>query len=391
VTKVPFFDLHRQFRGLQSDIIDDLVEVCESQSFILGPKVVELETRIAALTGTNFGVATSSGTDAELLILMALSVGAGDGVITTPFTFFATAGTIVRVGAKPIFVDIDPATFNLSIAKLEEFLEKNCITTDSGTVTRDGVKIRAVVPVHLFGLCCDLPELRRVCDRWQLMLIEDAAQALGASYPEGGTLKKAGSAGVAGFFSFYPTKNLGAFGDAGMVVTDEAGLAAKMRALRNHGMEPRYYHHLLGGAFRMDALQAAVLLRKLAQLEKWSSRRWELAQRYRTELSGLGVILPIEPYACGWEGHIYHQFVIRTPERNRLRTYLAEQGVGTEIYYPLALHQQPCFKPLGYKAGDLPVAEKVASECLALPVFPELTDEEQALVILRIGEFFGRK
>jgi dTDP-4-amino-4,6-dideoxygalactose transaminase len=391
VTKVPFFDLHRQFRGLQSEIIDDLAEVCESQSFILGPKVVEFESRIAALAETNFSVATSSGTDAELLILMALSIGSGDGVITTPFTFFATAGTVVRVGAKPIFVDIDPATFNLSVPKLEEFLEKNCVTTDSGTVTRDGVKIRAVVPVHLFGLCCDLPELRRVCDRWQLILIEDAAQALGASYPEGATLKKAGSVGVAGFFSFYPTKNLGAFGDAGMVVTDDTGLAAKMRALRNHGMEPRYYHHFVGGAFRMDAIQAAVLLRKLAYLEKWSRRRWELAQRYRMELSGLEIVLPTEPYACGWEGHIYHQFVIRTPERNRLRAFLAEQGIGTEIYYPLALHQQPCFESLGYKTGDLPVAEQAASECLALPVFPELTDEEQALVILRIGEFFDHK
>jgi dTDP-4-amino-4,6-dideoxygalactose transaminase len=388
VTKVPFFDLHRQFRGLQAEIIDDLAEVCESQAFILGPQVVEFENRIAALAGTKFGIGTSSGTDAELLILMALGVGPGDAVITTPFTFFATAGSIVRIGAKPIFVDINPATFNLSVSKLEKFLANNCVTTDSGTVTHDGLRIRAVVPVHLFGLCCDLPELRRVCDRRRLMLVEDAAQALGASYPEGETLKRAGSAGVAGFFSFYPTKNLGAFGDAGMVVTDDAQLAAKMRALRNHGMEPRYYHHLVGGAFRMDTLQATILLRKLGHLEKWSRRRWELAQRYHRELSDLEIILPVEPHGCGWEGHIYHQFVIRTPERDQLRAFLAEQGIGTEIYYPLALHQQPCFESLAYHEGDLPAAEQVAKECLALPIFPELTDEEQALVILRIGEFF---
>ena len=368
----------------------DLAQVCESQYFILGPKVVEFEERIAAFTETSFGIGTSSGTDAELLILMALGIGQGDAVITTPFTFFATAGTIARLGARPIFVDIDPATFNLSVPKLREFLETSCIRSEAGTRTHDGLNVRAVIPVHLFGLCCDLGGLQKVCNDWRLTLVEDAAQAIGALFPSEAGPKKAGYAGLASFFSFYPTKNLGAFGDAGMVVTSDPILAAKMRMLRNHGMEDRYYYQEVGGNFRMDALQATVLLCKFGKLEAWSRRRWEIAQRYQRELRELNIVLPEEPFApsCGWQSHIYHQFVIRTPQRDRLRATLTEQDIGTEIYYPLALHEQSCFKHLGYKRGDLPVAEQVAAECLALPIFPELTDNEQALVILRIHEFF---
>ena len=388
--KIPFFDLQRQFQTLKADIMSDLAQVCETQAFILGPKVLALEQRIAAFTGATFGIGTSSGTDAQLLILMALGIGQGDAVITTPFTFFATASTVVRVGAKPLFVDIDPDTFNLSVPKLREFLEKECLSEESGVRTRDGLKVRAVVPVHLFGLCSDLAELRRLCDEWKLVLIEDAAQALGAVYPREGGLVKAGSVGAAGFFSFYPTKNLGAFGDAGLVVTSDPELAKKLQIMRNHGMGPRYYHEVIGGNFRMDALQATVLLRKFNYLENWSQKRWVIAQRYQSGLADLGLGLPVEPYyeSCGWRGHIYHQFVIRTGRRDQLRAALSEQGIGTEIYYPLALHQQPCFRDLGYKAGDFPVAEQTAKECLALPIFPELTDDEQALVILRIREFF---
>ena len=392
MTKIPFFVLHRQFETLRAEILADLGQVCESQAFILGPKVAELEQRIAGFTGARFGIGTSSGTDAQLLILMALGIGPGDAVITTPFTFFSTASTVVRVGAKPFFVDIDPATLNLSVPKLEEFLKRECVTTDSGVKTRDGLNLRAIIPVHLFGLCCDLVGLRRVCDEWKLTLIEDAAQALGALFSDGNRHVNAGSVGAAGFFSFYPTKNLGAFGDAGLVVTSDPDLAKKLQIMRNHGMEPKYYHEVIGGNFRMDALQAAVLLRKLGHLEDWSKRRWSIAQRYHNGLGGVGIGLPVEPYqdSCGWRGHIYHQFVIRTAQRDQLRTALNEQGVGTEIYYPLPLHEQRCFRDLGYRTGDFPVAEQTAKECLALPIFPELTDEEQALVILRIREFFAR-
>ena len=391
MTKIPFFDLHRQFQTLRAEILADLAQVCESQAFILGPKVAELEERIAGFSGARFGIGTSSGTDAQLLILMALGIGPGDAVITTPFTFFATAGTVVRVGAKPLFVDIDPATLNLSVPKLEEFLKRECVTTESGVRTREGLNVRAVIPVHLFGLCSDLAGLRRVCDEWKLTLIEDAAQALGALFPDGDHHVHAGSVGAAGFFSFYPTKNLGAFGDAGLVVTSDPDLAKKLQILRNHGMEPKYYHEVVGGNFRMDALQAAVLLRKLSYLENWSKRRWSIAQRYHSGLKGLGIGLPMEPYheSCGWRGHIYHQFVIRTAQRDQLRAALNEQGIGTEIYYPLPLHEQRCFQNLGYRTGDFPVVEQTAKECLALPIFPELTDEEQALVILRIREFFA--
>jgi len=370
--------------------MSDLAEVCESQAFILGPKVIELEERIATFSGAEFGIGTSSGTDAELLILMALGVGLGDAVITTPFTFFATASTIVRVGAKPLFVDIDPVTMNLSVPKLRQFLEKECVSHDSGVRTREGLRVRAVVPVHLFGSCCDLAELRRLCNEWKLMLIEDAAQSIGALAPDGDTLLKAGSVGIAGFFSFYPTKNLGAFGDAGMVVTNEPSLAKKLRTVRNHGMEPKYYHEVVGGNFRMDALQAAVLIRKFKYLENWSQRRWDIAQRYHSELMELGIGLPVEPFyeSCGWRGHIYHQFVIRTARRDQLQATLNEAGIGTEVYYPLPLHEQQCFRSLGYQTGDFPVAEQTAKECLALPIYPELTNDEQALVILRIREFF---
>ena len=386
MTKIPFFDLQRQFQALRTEILEDLAQVCESQAFILGPKVAELEERIAAFSGTKFGIGTSSGTDAQLLILMALGIGPGDAVITTPFTFFATASTIVRVGAKPLFVDIDPATLNVSVPELEEFLKTECVAGESGVRTRGGLNVRAIIPVHLFGLCSDLAGLRRLCDQWKLTLIEDAAQALGALFPDGDRQLKAGSVGAAGFFSFYPTKNLGAFGDAGLVVTSDPDLAKKLQIIRNHGMDPKYHHQVVGGNFRMDALQAAVLLRKFGHLESWSKRRWSIAQRYQSELKGLGTGLPVEPYheACGWRGHIYHQFVIRTPQRDQLRTALNEQGIGTEIYYPLPLHEQRCFQNLGYQTGDFPVAEQTAKECLALPIFPELTDDEQALVILTI-------
>jgi dTDP-4-amino-4,6-dideoxygalactose transaminase len=392
VTKVPFFDLRRQYLPLREDILSGIATLCDQQNFILGTQVEELEQKIAALAGAAYGVGTSSGTDAELAILMSLGIGSGDAVLTTPFTFFSTAGCISRVGATPIFIDIDPNTFALSPERLEEFLVKRCVSTSTGTKTRDGKRVCAVIPVHLFGLCADVHSIMEVAARWNLPVIEDAAQAIGAMYPFDNGVRSAGGVGLASFFSFYPTKNLGAFGDAGMVVTNDSRLAQSLRVLRNHGMEPKYYHRQIGGNFRLDAMQAVVLLKKLPHLRAWSQRRWEIAQKYREALAGLGpdLLLPAEPYreSCGPAGHIFHQFVLRTKFRDALRAHLQEMGIGTEIYYPLALHQQDCFRQLGHQNGEFPEAEQAADECLALPIFPELTDEEINQVTGAIHTFF---
>jgi dTDP-4-amino-4,6-dideoxygalactose transaminase len=395
VTKVPFFDLRRQYLPLREDILSGIAALCDQQNFILGAHVEELERKIAALAGTAYGVGTSSGTDAQLLTLMAMGVGPGDAVLTTPFTFFSTAGCVSRVGATPIFIDIDANTFALSAERLEDFLIKRCVSTPGGVKTSDGKRIRAVVPVHLFGLCADMQSIIEVAARWNLPVIEDAAQAIGAKHPSRAGVQRAGGAGVASFFSFYPTKNLGAFGDAGMVVTNDSALTQKLRVLRNHGMEPKYYHRQIGGNFRLDALQAVVLLKKLPHLSAWSQRRWEIAQIYGEALADLrpDLLLPAEPYreSCGSSGHIFHQFVIRTKYRDALRAKLQEIGIGTEIYYPLALHQQDCFRDLGYRDGEFPEAERAAKECLALPIFPELTAQEIGLVAGAIHTFFEKK
>jgi dTDP-4-amino-4,6-dideoxygalactose transaminase len=395
VTKVPFFDLRRQYLPLREDILSGIAALCDQQNFILGAKVEELEQKIAALAGTAYAIGTSSGTDAQLVTLMSLGIGPGDAVLTTPFTFFSTAGCISRLGATPIFIDIDPNTFALSPERLEEFLVQRCVSTATGVKTSDGKRVRAVIPVHLFGLCGDMHSIMEIAGRWNLPVIEDAAQAIGAKYPSPDGVRSAGGVGLAGFFSFYPTKNLGAFGDAGMVVTNDPRLAQNLRIMRDHGMEPRYYHHQIGGNFRLDALQAVVLLRKLPHLSSWSRRRWEIAQKYREALADLSpdFRLPIEPYreSCGPAGHIFHQFVIRTKHRDALRANLQEIGIGTEIYYPLALHQQDCFRHLGYRKGEFPEAEHAAEECLALPIFPELTQEEIDLVAGGIHTFFEKR
>jgi dTDP-4-amino-4,6-dideoxygalactose transaminase len=395
VTKVPFFDLQRQYLPLREEILSGIAALCDRQNFILGPQVQELEQKIAALAGTAYGVGTSSGTDAQLAILMALGIGSGDAVLTTPFTFFSTAGCISRVGATPIFIDIDPATFALSAGRLEEFLVKRCVSTSTGVKTLDGKRVSAVIPVHLFGLCVDMRSITEIASRWNLPVIEDAAQAIGAKYPFHNGVRSAGGLGLAGFFSFYPTKNLGAFGDAGMVVTNDSRLAQSLRIMRDHGMEPKYYHRRIGGNFRLDALQATVLLKKLPHLAAWSQRRWAIAQEYHEALADLSphLLLPIEPYreACGSAGHIFHQFVVRTKHRDALRAYLEGIGIGTEIYYPLALHQQDCFRHLGYQNGEFPEAEHAASECLALPIFPELTPAEIDQVTGAICTFFRQQ
>jgi dTDP-4-amino-4,6-dideoxygalactose transaminase len=395
VTKVPFLDLRRQYLPLREDILSGIAILCDQQNFVLGAPVQELEQKIAALAGTAYGVGTSSGTDAQLVTLMTLGIGPGDAVLTSPFTFFSTAGCISRVGATPIFIDIDPNTFALSPERLEEFLVKRCVSTSAGVKTLDGKRVRAVIPVHLFGLCADMQSIMEIAKQWHLAVIEDAAQAVGAKYPFHDGVRSAGGTGLAGFFSFYPTKNLGAFGDAGMVVTNDSRLAHGLRLMRNHGMEPKYHHPEIGGNFRLDALQAVVLLKKLPHLSAWSQRRWEIAQKYRQALSDLSpsLRLPVEPNrdTCGPPGHIFHQFVIRTRDRDALRAHLQAIGIGTEIYYPLALHQQACFRHLGYQKGAFPEAERAASDCLALPIFPELTEDEIQQVTSAIRMFFEQQ
>jgi dTDP-4-amino-4,6-dideoxygalactose transaminase len=392
VTKIPFFDLKRQFAPLREEILQELADICDEQAFILGPNVLALEGAIAKLCGAGFGIGTSSGTDAELLILMALGIGPGDAVITTPFTFFATAGCVSRLGATPIFVDIDPDTFNLAPSRLAEYFTDECIDGEEGLITRDGLRVRAVIPVHLYGLACAMDELREICGQYRVSIIEDAAQAIGAEYSSPRGHESVGGMGEYAYFSFYPTKNLAAFGDAGMVVTQNAEMSHRMMVLRNHGMEPKYYHRFVGGNFRLDGLQAAVLLKKLPHLRKWSERRWQIAQHYKRELAFLEpeLVLPREPYAdrLGARGHIYHQFVIRTTRRDALRDYLSMAGIGSEIYYPVALHRQDCFA--GLKNGSYPESERATGEVLALPIFPELTDDEVQFVAEAVKVFFQK-
>jgi dTDP-4-amino-4,6-dideoxygalactose transaminase len=392
VTRIPFFDLKRQFRSLRDDILEEITAVCDSQSFILGPKVEMLEKAVSSICGDRHAVGMSSGTDAELALLMALGVGPGDAIVTSPFTFFATAGCAARLGAKLVFVDIDRETFNLSPTRLEEFFRSDCTFNDKGLRTKEGLLVKAVIPVHLFGLCCAMDEILLICSRFRVPVIEDAAQAIGAEYPSSNGLKRAGGIAEFGFLSFYPTKNLGAFGDAGMALSKDSVMAARLRSVRNHGMEPKYCHEVVGGNFRLDALQAAVLLKKMPFLGAWSGRRWEIAQYYRAEFGELAPRLqpPAEPFkeSIGNRGHTYHQFVVRTAKRDQLREHLRALGIGTEIYYPIPLHLQKCFAQM--TAKPCPVSESAAKEVLALPIFPELNDAEVEVVAKGVVSFFKK-
>lgn len=375
--QVPLLDLRAQYEPLKAEILAEITQVAESQALILGPQVDRLERSIAEYCGARHALGISSGTDAQLVLLMALGIGPGDEVLTTPYTFFATAGCVARLGARPVFADIDPVTYNLSIPAVEAALARN-------------PKIKAIIPVHLFGCCADMAPLLELGRQHGIPVLEDAAQALGSQHPLGG----AGAIGEAGWFSFYPTKNLGAFGDAGMVVCRDDALAAKMKSLRNHGMEPRYYHKWIGGNFRIDAIQAAVLNVKLPHLDSWSAGRRARAAFYRTEFEHAGltstITLPVEPWSASGlpNHHIYNQFVIRAPKRDALRQHLQARGIGSEIYYPLALHQQECFRNLGYQEGDFPESERAARETLALPIFAELTEEQQRYVVAQIRAFY---
>ena len=387
--QVPLLDLRPQYEPLAAEMRAAIERVCVSQHFILGPAVKELEAAVAAYSQCRFGVGVSSGTDALLLALMALGLGAGDGVITSPFTFFATAGTIARAGARPLFCDIEPSSFNLSGAAVADFIARQCEQRGADLVHRgSGVRVRAIMPVHLYGQITEMDALEHAARAHGLQLIEDAAQAIGAADARG---RRAGAFGAVGCLSFFPTKNLGAFGDAGMCVTNDAALAERMEILRVHGGKPKYYHALIGGNFRIDELQAAVLNVKLPHLDAWSAGRQRNAAFYDAALARaqLGAALQT-PRAAPGVRHIYNQYVLRVRDRDALRTHLAGAGVGTEIYYPVPLHLQQCFAYLGGKAGDYPQAERAAAECLALPIYPELQESQLQYVVDCIAAFYRR-
>jgi dTDP-4-amino-4,6-dideoxygalactose transaminase len=365
--QVPLLDLRLQYASIREDILSAVTRVCDSQQFIMGPEVERLESEVAAAIGVPHAIAVSSGTDALIVALMALGVGDGDEVITPTFSFFATAGSVARVGARPVFVDVDPETLMLDIDRV-----RVAITP----------RTRAIVPVHLFGLCADVDALKAVAGRG-VHVIEDAAQAIGATYHG----RPSGTLGTIGCFSFFPTKNLGGFGDGGLVTTTDASIADHVRLLRNHGAHPKYVHREIGGNFRLDALQAAVLRVKLPHLSEWNSKRRANAVRYRELFAKAGLAgrigLPVEPPG---RTHVYHQFVIRVPDRDAMRTHLATRGVGTEVYYPVPFHRQECFAHLGHALDAFPNADAAASDVLALPIYPELTREQQQYVVARIAE-----
>ena len=386
VSGVPLLDLKRQFRGMRAEILRAIEEVCDSQHFVLGPKVGALEESVASYVGALHGIGVSSGTDALLAALMALEIGPGDEVITTPYSFFATAGVVARLGARPVFCDVELPTYNLNAEAVEDFLEQHCDTGTAGPINKmTGGRIRALLPVHLYGQAADLERLMAIARKYQLAVVEDAAQAIGTADSTG---RPVGSIGDIGCFSFFPSKNLGAFGDGGMCVTNDPGLAERLRVLRVHGGQPKYYHSVIGGNFRLDALQAAVLSVKLPRLDAWTAGRQANARRYDELLAGIqGVHCPT---VVPGGRHIFNQYVIRIPFRDELQSFLTKNGVGTEIYYPVPLHEQRCFAYLGYGHGDFPMAEQAARETLALPVFPELRDEELRYVAELIRRFANR-
>jgi dTDP-4-amino-4,6-dideoxygalactose transaminase len=384
---VPLLDLKPQYETLKGEFLAAIEKVCDSQHFILGSAVTELERAVAAYSHSRHGVGVSSGTDALLLALMAFDIGAGHEVVTSPYTFFATAGTIARTGARPVFCDIDPVTFNLDPNVVETFLTRDCELRDGALVNRStGGTLKALMPVHLYGQVADMQPLLALARRFGLKLIEDAAQAIGADDPDG---RRACSFGDIGCLSFFPTKNLGAFGDAGMCVTNDPELAERMRVLRVHGGKPKYYHSLIGGNFRIDELQAAVLNVKLPHLDAWSAARQRNAAVYDAGFAATKLGDRVRtPTAVPGGRHIYNQYVIRAQDRDGLRRHLAELKVGSEIYYPVPLHLQQCFAYLGHAAGDFPHSESAARETVALPIYPELVPEQLHYVVDSIARFY---
>jgi dTDP-4-amino-4,6-dideoxygalactose transaminase len=388
MTNVPLLDLKAQFAQIRAEVMPAIDQVCASQHFILGEHVRALEEEVARYCAASAGIGVSSGTDALLLALMALSIGAGDEVITSPFTFFATAGTIARTGARPVFCDIDPGTFNLSPAAVQGFIDDHCAAQGGQLINRaTGGRIKALMPVHLYGQSADMDPLMAIARRHRLKVIEDAAQAIGTEYKNGA---RAGTIGDVGCFSFFPSKNLGAFGDAGLCTTNDPELAESLRVLRVHGGKPKYFHAVIGGNFRIDELQAAVLRVKLKYLDGWTEGRQRNAAYYDEAFAdaGLGEKLRT-PLAVAGYRHIFNQYVVRAQNRDALRARLTERGIGSEIYYPVPLHLQKCFAYLNYGAGDFPQSERAAGETLALPIYPELTQPQLAHVVATIAEFYA--
>jgi dTDP-4-amino-4,6-dideoxygalactose transaminase len=370
--EVPLVDLKAQFAPLRADVLEAIARVCDAQQFILGPEVDALERELEAFLGVPHAVGVSSGTDALLAALMALDVSHGDEVVTTPFSFFATAGSIARLGARPVFVDIDRTTFNIDV---------------DGIRSKVTSRTKAIMPVHLFGQSAHMAPIVEISERTGVPIVEDAAQAIGACYRG----RPVGGIGAIGCFSFFPTKNLGAFGDAGLVTTADGTLARKLRAIRQHGGDVKYRHDMLGANFRIDALQAAILRVKLPHLNRWTESRRRNAGRYEALFRDAGLVGTVTlPARSSDSTHIYNQFVIRVPERDRLRAHLQSSGIGTEVYYPVPLHLQPCFRELGHRPGSFPVAETAASEALALPIYGELTESQQSSVVESIRLFFQR-
>jgi len=366
---VPLLDLKAQYATIKADMDTAVHSVLDSARFIGGPEITALESEVAAYSHARYGVGVASGTDALLLALRALGVGKGDEVVTTAYSFFASASTIALTGATPVFCDIEPDTYNLDPALLAA-----CITP----------RTKAVVPVHLFGQCADMPKIDAIAGLKNIPVLEDAAQAIGSEWLG----KRAGEMGIAACFSFFPSKNLGGIGDGGMVVSNDDALADKIRLLHEHGARPKYHHHLLGVNSRLDALQAAVLRVKLRHLETWHAARQRNAALYRELLAGTNVGLPV---ARKEARHIYNQFVVRTPKRDALKQHLTDSNIGTEVYYPRPLHLQECFADLGNKPGDFPHSESAANETLALPIYPELTPGQIAYVSAKIHEFLGAR
>jgi dTDP-4-amino-4,6-dideoxygalactose transaminase len=376
---VPILDLKTQYASIRAEVMAAIEKVMESQHFILGPEVEALEQEIAAYCGCKYGIGVSSGTDALLVALMALDIQPGDEVITTPYSFFATAGAIVRLGARPVFVDIDLDTLNINASLVEAAVTK---------------RTRAILPVHLAGQMADMNSIMEVAKKHNLHVIEDACQALGAEFRG----QRAGSTGHLGCLSFFPSKNLGGAGDSGMVVCNDPALSDRVSLLRNHGHRPKYYNQAVGGNFRMDALQAAVLHVKFKYLEDWTTARQRNAALYRRLFIEAGLAsddpherkkMPVVPPGeTGWGRHIYHLFQVRVPRREELMAYLKDNGVGSEIYYPVPLHLQQCFEEMGYRPGSMPSAEQAARETLALPVYPELSEEQLLYVVGTIDKFY---
>jgi dTDP-4-amino-4,6-dideoxygalactose transaminase len=387
MTNVPLLDLKAQFAQIRAEVLPLIEQVCTSQQFILGEHVRGLEGEIAHYCGTPHGVGVSSGTDALLLALMTLGIGRGDEVLTSPFTFFATAGTIARVGARPVFCDIDPVTFNIAPSAVQKFIDRECTVSGGRLVNRaTGGIIKALMPVHLYGQSADMSPLLSIARHYDLKVIEDAAQAIGTEYDQGA---RVGSMGDIGCFSFFPSKNLGAFGDAGLCTTHDPELAERMRVLRVHGGKPKYFHALIGGNFRIDELQAAVLRVKLKYLDGWTEARRRNAAFYERAFAAanLGSLL-VTPRALPGQRHIFNQYAVRVQRRDSLKEFLTQRSIGTEIYYPVPLDRQECFAYLGTGPGAYPESERAAAETLALPVYPELTEAQLNHVVASVTDYF---